>query len=59
MTEGPHNVLSDDVAATHDPEIERAMEVAQIRGDMMFSPPEFPSKFLLSGARTPPTGGVY
>ena len=56
MTEGPHNVLSDDVAATHDPEIERAMEVAQIRGDMMFSPPKkslpaFPSKFLLSGAK--------
>jgi len=55
MTQGPHNVLAEDVAATHDPEIEWTMEAAQIRGDMMFSPPKnyatFPANFLMAGAR--------
>jgi len=55
MAQGPHNVLAEDVAATHEPEIEWAMESAQIRGDMMFAPlnnyPAFPTNFLLAGAR--------
>ena len=55
MTQGQHNVLAEDVAATHDPEIEWTMEAAQIRGDMMFSPPKnyatFPANFLMAGAR--------
>jgi len=55
MTQGPHNVLAEDVAATHDPEIEWTMEAAQIRGDMMFTPPKnhtpFPANFLMSGAK--------
>lgn len=55
MSQGPNNILSEDVAATHDPKIEWTMEAAQIRGDMMFDPvgsyPVFPSNFLLAGAR--------
>ena len=55
ITQGPHNVLADDVAATHDPEIEWTMEAAQIRGDMMFAPPKnhraFPANFIQAGAR--------
>jgi len=55
MTQGPHNVLAEDVAATHEPAIEWTMEAAQIRGDMMFAPPKnfpaFPANFLMAGAR--------
>ncbi len=55
MIQGPHNVLADDVAATHDPEIEWTMEAAQIRGDMMFEPPKnyraFPANFIQAGTR--------
>jgi len=55
MSQGPNNVLAEDVAATHDSEIEWTMEAVQIRGDMMFAPikgyPAFPSNFLMAGAK--------
>ena len=58
MSGDPHGVGAPEVTATFDPDVERAMEVAQIRGDMLFNPPKssrstpaFPGNFLLAGAQ--------